>query len=192
MFIDGEYFTTHVAFHPEVIDQFGKTCKSKDEQDALIQLAFAYIEDQQKLKLSKTYHIVDEEFKGDPKTIREDFGLGRDPMKEEMEKLAKSFAPLADIATKDPELIDRLSSGGDFTASKENLIREEATPDIKIPGMTNKKHSGNKLIEEVKITPNYTITHRTTDHSNRNIVVKIDLDKIESVEQCALDISDVS
>mgnify|MGYP001796180192 FL=1 len=177
-------------------DKFGKTCKNKEEQDALIQLAFAYVEDQQKLKLSKTYHITSIEFKGDPKTIREDFGLGKDPMKEEMEKLAKSFAPVADIATKDPSLLEKLSNDSIKTSQNDNIIKEEMTADIRIPGMTNRKSpagGGNtQLIEEVRITPSHTLSHKvSTIDGSRSLIVKINLEKIESVNQCTLDISEV-
>lgn len=181
-----------MAFHPDVTDQFGKTCKSRDEQNALIQLAFAYVEDQQKVKLSPTYHIIDEDFKGDPKTVREDFGLGKDPMKDEMEKLAKSFAPIADIATKDPGLIDNLTSDN-IKTSNTNMVKEEVTPDIRIPGMTDRKPAAGKtkLIEEVRITPDHVLSHRVTDKCTRTLAIKVSLPKVDSVSQCTLDVTEV-
>lgn len=180
----------HTAFHPDVLDQFGKSCKNNEERDALIRLAIAYVEDQNKVKLSTHYFIQDFEFKGNTDNISEDFGLAKDPMKEEFEKLAKTFAPVADIATRDPELIDQMTRG-DKTA----VTKEEVISDIKIPGLNTGKLSkgATKLIEEVKITPTYTLLHRnSTNDSTRCIIVKVDLEKVENVQQCTLDITEVS
>lgn len=186
---DGEYFTVHVAFHPGVLDKLGKDCASKNEQDSLIQLALAYIEDQNKVHLSKHYYIQDFDFKGDTSSIRDDFGLAKDPMKAEFEKLAKSFAPVADIATKDPELIDQMTSGDGI-----KVTGEETKTSITIPGIPSGNGKPNKgLIEEVKTTPKYTLSHRgvADEAVARSLVVKIELDKVEGVHQCTLDITEV-
>ncbi|XP_067935796.1 PIH1 domain-containing protein 2-like [Watersipora subatra] len=188
---DDEHFIINVAFHPEVLEKFGKQCTRKDEQEALIHLAITYAEDQNSIKLSAHYYIQDFNFKGDNGSIRDDFGLPQDPMKKELEKLAKSFAPLADIATKDPELIEQQLNGSEVKVS----LEEKNQSDIKIPGVTTHQDSNGsacKLIEEIKLTPTYTLTYKNVDVANntKSIMVKIDLEKVKDVQECILDISE--
>lgn len=191
---DGEHFVIHVAFNPEVLELYGKTCKSQEEKDALVKLAIAYIEDNNKTKLSHNYYAVTKyDFHGDTNTIREDFGLEKDDMSEELKNLAQTFGPVADIAARDPEILKKMATG-DIRTSESEVLKEKVIPDIKIPGASNNVQPTTKLIEEVKITPNYELTYKETsgDEFNRSIVVKIELDSVNSVQECALDVTEVS
>jgi len=130
---------THVAFNPEVLESFGKRCKNKDEQDALIQLAISYLNDQNKIKLSTNFTLLDADYKScDPnstedESIRLAFGLEKNPLAKELEKLGKTFAPVAHITARDPHLIDQISSDGKINPI--SVERENPEPSIKIPGM---------------------------------------------------------
>lgn len=188
-FVEGEYVVIHVAFHPNVIEEFGLACESEEERDALIQLAINYLEDQHKMKLFRQYSILDEAFKGNVETIRADFGLDNTAkLKEDINKLVEGFGPVSEVAAQNPSYSTILTSETSINSFNNSTIDPKT---IKIPGATNSSNHKETLIKEVQTTPTYVITMSDKDAGRRLMIIEIKLDTISSVKECELDITQV-
>lgn len=183
----------HVAFHPDILEQFGANCPSKAEQDSLIQLALNYIEDQHSMKLSRNYYIIDAKFKGDINSIKSDFGISKSSIESDFEKLTRSFGPVADLATKDPSLLVKLAAGDDedsgitpaSSSGEINLDTPLAHPKIINEPKVETK-ADKKLIEEITTEPMYTM-----DNVDGCLVIKVELSEVTNVSECLLDVTKV-
>ena len=152
---------TSVAFNPRVLEEFGRNCRNMTDADTLVQLALDYVENEQKVKLTRTYTIlpVNTTYKGDLKLVRLCFtkafqknmkGKANGDMEgfsKDMEEMEKTFGPLS---SKEKEsLLSQLSnismSSSTSPSSGEGLgpnSGSQTTSDsvsqssIRIPGMS--------------------------------------------------------
>jgi len=190
-----------VAFNSKVLQDYGIDSSLMEERRLLINLAIDYIEDQNKVTLSRDFVVLPKstQCKG-PVAKSKDVLLkkfsGKDTaFSNELGELEKTFGPLA-AGCKDALLQD-LSCISSRDDEVDNAMFQKATsgsqPQLKLPGETVK--SGVKLIEEVRSTETHLVRPDCTieivsDDSAKLLVIRIHLPGVSSVRECSLEISD--
>ncbi|XP_070548593.1 PIH1 domain-containing protein 2-like [Ptychodera flava] len=168
------------GFHPSVLEE---CCKNSVHKDMLINLALDYVENFCDIKVSRQYHILlDKNFKGNPKSLRSAF----------QKKTAAMENPAMDIM-KDPDsLLQRLGK----MAMPEDGANPGTDSGPKVSLNTPDKPKASGLIQEISTNdgrleePGYNISVKNaTEKHERRLVVKISLPGVDSVCECALDIS---
>lgn len=193
--------TVSLAFNPRILEDHGKTCRIEEQQQALINLAIDYVQDTQKVSISRNYCILGNNvvYKGNIEKARlgltKQFKDADENYEAEMENLQKNFAPMASSGN---GLLNELSN---ITVkdNKENvkgpkLKKEE--PEIRLP--TNSKPTKTGLIQELSSSgdaeekkPKYEMNVKDREGSKkRRVVVRIELPYVTSVRECDLDISE--
>ncbi|XP_005110123.1 PIH1 domain-containing protein 2 [Aplysia californica] len=205
----GSFSLASVAFHPRVLEEYGRNAKNPADGDTLIQLALDYIEAEQKVKVARTYTILPEDtpYKGDLEFVQ--LSLSKrlrkqdDQFDHDMSELEKTFGPMAE-GEKDT-LMAKLSN---LTVSENkkhngnvNSNREaNGFPSIQITN-TPKQPSKKGLIEEIGgssysaengkkyPTPKYNLEPCELD-TGRCLELRVELPGVMSVAECELDISE--
>ena len=188
-----------VAFSPKVLQDYGIDSSLMEEQKMLINLAIDYIEDQNKVTLSRDFFVL-------PKSARckgpiaksKDVLLkkvsGQDEaFSSELSELEETFGPLA-AGCKDALLKD-LSSRQDSANDNVKLLKASSSSqsELRLPGDSRK--SGMKLIEEVHSTETHLIRPDCTmdvvdSDLAKMLVIRINLPGVSTVRECSLEISD--
>lgn len=193
------YLLAAVSFHPKVIEEFGLDAKKAEEQEALVNLAIDYLQDQHKLTISRQYKILPRDcpIKGSlenllqtfrQQTVKED-----EKLENELDELEKTFGPMA-AGAKDTVLnhlknisVSQSDSSKNTTSHQPEIVLETSKPN----------HPTKKgLIEEIGIEsaredscpcPEYSLK---TDSGM--LVMTVSLPGVTTVRDCELDISEVS
>jgi len=192
-----------VAFNTKVLQDYGIDSSLTEEQRLLINLAIDYIEDQNKVTLSRDFVVLPKSTRckgpvAKSKDVLVKKVSGQDTaFSSELSELEKSFGPLA-TGCKDA-LLKELSSARSQDNAVDNAVNAEllktlsSEPELRFPGETAK--SGVKLIEEVHSTETRLVRPEcTTDvvssDSSKLLVIRIHLSGVSSVSECSLEISD--
>jgi len=190
-----------VAFNPKVLQDYGIDSSLMEEQRLLVNLAMAYIEDQNKVTVSHDFVVLPKSTKcKGPVAKSEDVLLrkvsGQDThFSNKLGELEKAFGPLA-TGCKDALLTD-LSSAisqedvGDNAELQKALSSSQ--PELRLPG--EKVKPGVKLIEELRSTETHLVCPDCTmdvisNDSSKLLIIRIHLPGISSVSECSLEISD--
>ena len=184
-----------VAFNPEVLKMFGIHCKDLPDRNLLINLAIDFIEDRNKLKLSRNFTLLNEDhvIHGCPDSAKQSL-LGKFTKKDEefeadLGAIQEKFGPMASGCKESllSELTNISSSGPGSNEAAEITLNTSTTP------------SRQGLIEEVSsletalAEPHFDIETRGEDKTKpRRLVVRVDLPTVITVAECDLNISEVS
>ncbi|XP_048254000.1 PIH1 domain-containing protein 2-like isoform X1 [Haliotis rufescens] len=190
------YRMTSVSFNPQVLDKYGRDSSNLTDRDTLINLAMDYIEDQQKVKVSRRYTILDRDtpHKGCLKHIQKSFTSKNKDDKEfesNLENLEKSFGPLGH-GGKD-KLMEALANISVGDSQSNSSIPKSDQSQIKMP-FEEKTATRSNLIEEIASDvvflrkPEYSMETVDVD-SGKCVQVKISLPEVTSVQECELEIS---
>ena len=190
-----------VAFNPKVLHDYGIDSSFVEERRLLVNLAIDYIEDQNKVTVSRDFVVL-------PKSTRCKGSIAKSKdvllkkvsgydtaFSSELNELEKMLGPLA-TGCKDALLKD-LSSISSHDSVDDNAELQKASlscpPELRLPGKTVK--SGVKLIEEVHSTETHLLRPDCTsdvvgDDSAKLLIMRIHLPGVSSVSECLLEISD--
>ena len=195
----GAFALTSVAFNPRVLEKFGRNCSNQTDADTLVQLALDYIENEQKVKLTRTYTIfpVDTPYKGDLELVRLCFTKafqkknskgknGREPtgFSKDVEEMEKTFGPLS--SSERESLLSQLSNisvsspssthGSGFSNGSQGGGDSGLTGDsgsqsgIRIPGVSNSN-----------MHPTANGRKASSNSSKAGLIQEISEDKVSSV-----------
>ncbi|KAJ8316580.1 hypothetical protein KUTeg_005870 [Tegillarca granosa] len=199
---EGKIGFISVAFNPKILEEYGRNCKNKIDQETLINLAIDYIHDQQKIKLSRQFKLLGEEtlYKGQINVIENSF-TKKDKSSTEMEnqisELEKTFGPLT--GNEKESLLSKLSNIS-VNDDQVNTTPSQArgTSDRVIFPLQNEHENPKKgLIEEISTETSETVlkkpdykllTDRGDNGQIQQITIKIDLPSVKSVTECELDL----
>lgn len=162
---------------------------SKDRKNLLVHVALDYLENTEKIQVSRKYKNSKKPFKGDPKNLRKYLRHGREqginPKNPEQQKPGVSENP--------ESLLKQLSS----------IAVSDSQPDRNAP-LDLFERSAEKpkkcLIEEVSstntapqpTTPNYEVLVKDVENSKpKRIIIKVGLPNVASSSQCQLDACEV-
>ena len=192
-----------VAFNTKVLQEFGIQSHLAAERKMLINLAIDYLQDAQKLNVSRNYTLLnkDRTCKGPVDKARDclshRFQSTDKKFNSDLEELEKSFGPLAS-GCKDL-LLNELSNISVEADDKPNL--PSAVPNIlpQADSTNTRKNVKSKLIQDLDFqdeprTPRYRLDVKDAEAQNekpRTIIIRINLPDVMSVAQCELDISEV-
>ena len=197
-----------VSFNPKVLEEFGKDSKLWEERNLLINLAIDYIQDQHKVKVSRSYTLLPNSVthKGPVKQLKESYGKKVKSADEQLEKdlneLEKTFGPITEGSKE--SMLKKLSTMAlgdeDGDSQSQTLLRNE--PKIKLPGdhidqskqgLVQELSNGKDLSQVIVLSePEYSVDIESTNDENaKKITFKIKLPGLTSVSQCDLDISEV-
>ncbi|XP_041373135.1 PIH1 domain-containing protein 2-like [Gigantopelta aegis] len=192
----GTFTTISVAFNLGIIEKFGRNSENPADRDTLIQLSMDYIEEQQKVKISRIYEILDDSilYKGDLSDIHASFAVKNKSSDKQFEnnldELEKSCGPLA-AGAKD-SLLNQLKN----IAVSDNQSGTQSTtrPDISV--LSTNGAGKSVLIEEINTSqrlpvPKHELSCVKSDASQEDVLVlNIMLPNVHSVAECELDISE--
>ena len=168
----------NIAFNKTILDKYGYNASNLQERDMLIELAFKYIEEQNKVDVNHNGFIIIEECYGDQKECILNLNNNKDISQNEMD-MAKEALNSIKLTSND---IDQET----MTKLSDNILK-----DLKI-GESNVNTNRKVLIEEVneKIEPSYEtkLNEEITDKVYYEI--KINLPKVNSFSECELNIED--
>lgn len=192
---EGNHNIANVAFNPEVLRMYGREASNAEERDALVCLAINYIEDQSKIRLSRSYTIEACDCKGSI-AMAIDGLRGKDrPTKEvdELDELARTFGPLAE-ATRGSSISEhllRMASSPPTVAKPENMSSEF---ELTIPSSSGgDKRSSPVLIEELAtslVQPVYRLlVKEASGEQHRIIIISVELPNVTMMSNCQLDIA---
>ena len=199
-----------VCVNPDMLERYGRSAKTQEEQDCLVHLIIDYLDDQHQLPASKGYAILSKKtkFRGELNSIVESFNkkaeTDQKQFEENLSEIEESFGPMA-AGCKD-SLLSQLSNIG-IGEDKQSQATNQCSPGIHInqsqatnprsPGLhikTKETPTKRGLIQEIKteVAPQYTISFKEKDNGQTKlVVVKISLAGVKSVSECELDISEV-
>jgi len=188
-----------VAFSSKILQDYGIDSSLLEEQRLLVNLAIDYVEDQNKVTLSRKFVILPKStrFKG-PIAKSKDALLKKVSCNDtqfcsKLGDLEKSLGPLA-TGCKDA-LLTNLSSVVSEDSAGNNAEHHNPSgsqPELRLPGETVK--SGVKLIEEVNsaetllVRPDCTMDIVGGD-SSKQLFIRINLPGVSSVRECSLEVS---
>jgi len=189
-----------VAFNSKVLQDYGIDSSLMEEQRLLINLAIDYIEDQNKVSLSRNFVVLPKSTQckgpiGKSKDVMLRKVSGQDThFSNKLGELENTFGPLA-AGCKDALLTD-LSSVISQDNAGDNAEFQKASSsqsELRLPGETAK--SGVKLIEEMHSTETHLVRPDCTmdivgDDSSKLLVIRIHLPGVKSVSECSLELSD--
>jgi len=191
-----------VAFNSKVLQDYGIDSSLVEERRLLVNLAIDYVEDQNKVTLSRDFVILPKStpFKG-PVDRSRDILLKKVSGQEsafcnELSELEKTFGPLAagckDALLKDLESVRSPNNAPDDCADPQKVSSCEF--ELRLPG-ESVKSCAKPLVEEVQsmdtflLRPDYTMDIVDCD-PEKSLVVCIQLPGVSSVSECSLEISD--
>ena len=189
-----------VAFHPSVLKQYGINSCLSEERNMLINLAINYVCDNHKIMLSRNFIVMDENRKhwGSLQMAQKQLGSKEDDsFGKELNELEQSFGPMASGCS--DSLMDQLSNISLGTSDKINThghnssTTSNGTPHLNL-SQTNPKKG---LIEDLNPCsslpePLCELVSKQSSADQRLLVLKVHLEGVQSVQQCQLDISQVS
>ena len=176
---------------------FGIHCKDLPDRNLLINLAIDFIEDRNKLKLSRNFTLLNEDhvIHGCPDAAKQSL-LGKFTKKDEefeadLGEIKEKFGPMAS-GCKESLLseLTNISSSGQKPGSNEatEITLNTNTMPLR-PGLIEEVSSAEAAIAE----PQFDIETRGADKTKpRRLVVRIELPTVFSVAECDLNISEVS
>jgi len=206
----GPFSLISVAMNPNVLEQFGRNCKNQIDADTLIQLAIDYVENEQNIKVSRTYTVLPEDtlYKGELQFIQislsNKLGKKDEHFEDDIKRLEKQFGPMKD--DEKDSLMSKLSNiaVSDTKQNKGNVGFTSATNGqhpIQLTPMHKEPHKKG-LIEEIKDgshtsnsakrkfpAPKYTLEPCEND-GLRCLELRVELPGVKSVSECELDISE--
>jgi len=188
-----------VAFSSKILQEYGIDSCLMEEQRLLINLAIDYIEDQNKVTLSRHFVVLPKstQFKG-PIAKSKDALLkkvsGQDTeFCSKLGDVEKSLGPLA-TGCKDALLTDLSSIVSQDSAGNntEHYNPAGSQPELRLPG--DKARSAVKLIEEVNSTETRLVrpdctTNVVGDDLSKQLLICIHLPGVSSVSECSLEVS---
>jgi len=189
-----------VAFNSKVLQDFGIDSSLMEEQRLLVNLAIDYIEDQNKVTLSRDFIVLPKSTRCKGPVAKSKEVLlkkvsGQDmAFSSELDELEKTFGPLT-TGCKDALLKDLSSVRSQDTVDDNSGLQKafsSSQPELRLPGEMVKP--GVKLIEEVHSTethlvrPDCTIDVTGAD-SAKMLIIRIHLPGVSSVSECSLEIS---
>ncbi|CAG5122908.1 unnamed protein product [Candidula unifasciata] len=196
----GKFSVTCVAFNPRVLEKFGRNATNTVDCDTLIQLALDYVEQEQKVKVTRTYTIlpIDTPHKGDIHYLRQSFSKLFKKEEHRFDKhvneLESTFGPLT--SQEKGSLLSQLSriavDSSESSSDADTHTSREEIPEIKLTtssGSANKKGLIEVLDDGNVKTPKYSL-ETCNSGPRRDLVLKVDLQGVESVSECQLDISE--
>jgi len=189
-----------VAFNPKVLQDYGIDSSLMEERRLLVNLAIDYVEDQNKVSLSRDFIVLPKSTscKG-PIAMSKDVLLkkvsGQEKKLSELSELEKTIGPLAAVC-KDALLKDFSHVTSHYSAGDDSDVQNisvNCQPELKLPGETVK--AGVKLVEEVDSTETHLVRPDCTvdvvnDQPGKLLVIRIHLPGVSSVNECSLEISD--
>jgi len=190
-----------VAFNSKVLQDYGIDSTLMEEQRLLVNLAIDYIEDQNKVKLSRNFLVLPKSTsckgpvaKSKDVLLKKVSGQGTD-FSNQLGELEKTFGPLA-TGCKDALLTDLSTIISQDNACDNGQLQHASSssqPELRLPGKTVK--SGVKLIEEVQSTETHLVRPDCTmdvvsDDSSKLLLIRIHLPGVSTVSECSLEISD--
>jgi len=197
---DNSVSVVPVAFNSKVLRDYGIDSPLLEEQRLLIYLAMDYIEDQNKVTLSRDFVVLPKSArcKG-PVAMSKDVLIKKVSSQDtsfssELGELEKVFGPVTS-GCKDALLNDlsfvksRESADNDADLQKVLGFQQE----LKLPGETK---PGVKLIEELQCSTESSLVHPdysmdvVNEDSSKRLVIRIHLPGVSSVTECSLEISD--
>jgi len=186
-----------VAFNPKVLQDYGIDSSLMEEQRLLINLAIDYIEDQNKVTLSRDFLVLPRctLCKGpvakSKEVLLKKVGGQDTSFSNRLGDLEKTLGPLA-AGCKDALLTD-LSS--DSVGANAELEKDASSsqPELRLPG--EKAKPGVKLIEELHSTETHLVCPDSTmdvvnNDFSKQLIIRIHLPGISSVSECSLEISE--
>ncbi|XP_013408362.1 PIH1 domain-containing protein 2-like [Lingula anatina] len=201
---DEDIKVVSIAFNPQIVQDYGHEAENPAERDALINLGLDYVQDQQKVTISRNYKLLDEStlYKGDLAQLRQGltqrFQKEDDEYNKQMSDLQKMFGP---IAESNESLIGQLSNltSDDSKVKSSPPVQKET--EIRVPGLSkqpSKNTNKANLIQEVSSsgekdgrTPKHEMCVKdSTGSKPRRVEVKVHLPEVGSVQECELDISE--
>ncbi|XP_013397361.1 PIH1 domain-containing protein 2 [Lingula anatina] len=203
-FLPEDIKVVSIAFNPQIVQDYGHEAENPAERDALINLGLDYVQDQQKVTISRNYKLLDEStlYKGDLAQLRQGltqrFQKEDDEYNKQMSDLQKMFGP---IAESNESLIGQLSNltSDDSKVKTSPPVQKET--EIRVPGLSkqpSKNTNKANLIQEVSSsgekdgrTPKHEMCVKdSTGSKPRRVEVKVHLPEVGSVQECELDISE--
>lgn len=178
---------TSVAFNPRVLEKFGRICPNPTDADTLVQLALDYIENEQNVKITRTYTIlpVDTAYKGDLELVRLCFtksfqrnnkgkaGGDNSSFSTDVEEMEKTFGPLS--SSERESLLSQLSNLSTASSSSPDNVSGSSSQtfdtsasenNIRIPGVSK---------------PSPGLNGASVRSENRGLIQEISGDKVSSV-----------
>ena len=191
--LPGQYSVVRLAFNPYVLEE---SFKNSVDRDLLINLGMDYIEQQHKVKVSRTYKECQGlKFKGDVSSLTSSKRFFGKREKTEDELIQENLTGLSpdSLLGKIHEL-----SGQDLEQSElESRLRGLAV-DTSGSGVDDGKRKVG-LIEEISSTkvelpqPECTVDFLNEDEKRpRRLELRLQLDGVDSVAECELDIAEVN
>lgn len=188
----GEYSVARLAFNPYVLEE---SFKSGVDEDLLIQLGMDYIENQHKVKLSRTYKECQGlKFKGDIASLASAKRFFGKREKTEAEILEENLAGLSPDSLLGK--IQELSNQDLDQSELEDRLQDLGVGSSKDPG-GGRSQGKSGLIEEISSTkvelpvPQYSLdVHDGDEKGPRRLELRLELHGVQSVSECELDISE--
>jgi hypothetical protein len=166
----------NIAFSKTILDKYGYNAHNVQERDMLIELAFKYIEEQNKVDLNHNGFIIIEECYGDEKECILNLNNNKDINQNEIEMAKEALNAIKLKSNEnDQETLNKLS---------DNILK-----DLKI-GDSNINVDKKVLIEEVNEIAEPSFESKLNEETLENIFyeIKISLPKVKSFSECDLNI----
>ena len=196
MSLAGTHKIISVAFNPKVLKTFGIDSDLVADRNLLINLAIDFIEHRNEVKLSRHFTLFDKDhiIHGCPEKAKQSLQgkfKNEGELDADLKEIEKKFGSMSS-GCKDSFLseLSNISSDGQKSGSND-------VPEITLNTSTKPTRQG--LIEEVSSSevsitePHYDVDTREGDSAKpRRLIVRIELPIVASVDECDLDISEVS
>nr|XP_054760238.1 PIH1 domain-containing protein 2-like [Lytechinus pictus] len=185
----GKYTVVRLAFNPYVLEE---SFQNAVDRDLLINLGMDYVENQHKVKLSRSYKECQGlKFKGDISTltsVKRFFGKREKTEEEVLEENLAGLSPDTLLGK-----IHELSNQDLEQSDLEDRLKDLAVGSTKDPDVDRK----GGLIQEISSTklelpePEYSLDLQEGDEKGpRRLELRLELHGVQSVSQCELDISE--
>ncbi|KAL5019766.1 hypothetical protein ScPMuIL_002658 [Solemya velum] len=186
--------TATIAMNPQPLKDCEQVTSQMENTQTIIHLALAFVEKQNNISLSRTYCIFGKNdlYRGNLTDLKQGLVALFKKQDEAVEDIEEQFSPAA-LGTKD-SLLNQMSN---IVIDKDKSKKiKDVKPNIKI--IPDEKVAKKGMIEEISTdkvqlsTPKYdvNIIEAPEAGGEKNVVVKIHLPLVKSVDECELDISE--